>query len=196
MPELKDIEIDEISFVTKPANNKRFIFYKGADAEMDGSEVDSSDIKLDDKSGEVVNEQSDGVEGVTSEDVEKKISDKVIAAVESAISELKSVRRSLPSDVKRVISVLEEFLDSANEGMAYGYSYPNPKSKSDMLDGTIDIIKGMLARSNERLEELTKLADEFNRRLTALELVKTSDDDVEVVKVNKDGSWPSLSGIF
>lgn len=179
MPELRDIEIEEISFVGRPSNNKRFIFYK---SEEGGNEMEN---KEETKDGQVVKEETQEVDN---QEIEKKLSEKVVNAVENAIKELKSVRRSLPEGIKEIIAVLEDFIS----GEEYSYGYPTPKSKGDH-----EVLKDMLAKSEERIRKLSEFADEVNRRLTALEVVKKSYEDIEVVeKQVNDCEWPSLTKLF
>lgn len=126
MRELKDIDVEEVSFVDVPAVKKKFMIVKRGDS-FDKNQDDSQKNKLEKELKQQMDELIELYKAtvdteLTDEEKEilKALSPEDLKKVQDALAVLKKYKDELPDDLKKEIATLAKF------AVRYPYPYPYP----------------------------------------------------------------------
>lgn len=161
MNRLVNLDIKEVSLVSRPANKRKFLIMKGEDGM---NELIESILKMDIKDEAKIDEVLK----------QNKLSDKAIEAVKGALKLLVAFKDELP---KNILETLAELT---------GYGYPVPDTKTAKADGCKEPTK-----KDDGSLDLSKVPDELKGTIETIwkehqDAVKKAEELEKALKVEKE----------
>lgn len=205
MRELKDIDVEEISYVDVPAVKKKFMIVKRGES-FDKSQDDPQKNKLQKELKQVMDELIKIYKAVTDteltdeeKEILKALSPEDLKKVKDAMAVLKKYKDELPDDLKREIATLAKLAVGRYPYPypypprgRYPYPYPYPvKKKDEKKEEDIEkagkkLSKDTLKTIEKVIEILSKLLPEDEKKAEKKEVAKSEEDEKMTVNLKLD----------
>lgn len=209
MRELRDIDVEEISYVDVPANKVKFKIIKRGDS-FDRNQDDSQKNKLQKEMKQQMDELIKIYKAVTDveltdeeKEILKALSPEDLKKVQDALAVLKKYKDELPDDLKKEIATLAKLAVGRYPypypyppRSRYPYPYPYPvkkeeekkeeKKEEDVEKAGKKLSKDTLKTIEKVIEILSKLLPEVGEKEAKEEVAKSKEEEKVTVNLSLD----------